>query len=44
MAIVVERLPEYGVVLLILTSIPILLADFLSGAGNDTARIKWLKA
>ena len=44
MAIVVERLPEYGVVLLILASIPILLADFLSGAGNDTARIKWLKA
>jgi hypothetical protein len=44
MAVLAERLPEYGLVLLISAAIPIALADFMSGSGNNTARIKWLKA
>lgn len=42
-AILSARFPEYGVLLLLLASLPLLLAEFICGAGQDQPRLKRLK-
>lgn len=42
-AILSVRFPEYGVLLLLLSSLPLLLAEFVCGAGQDQPRLKRLR-
>ena len=42
-AILSARFPEYGVLLLLLASLPLLLAEFVCGAGQDQPRLNRLK-
>jgi len=42
-AILSVRFPEYGVLLLLLASLPLLLAEFICGAGQDQPRLKFLR-
>jgi Fuc2NAc and GlcNAc transferase len=42
-AILSVRFPEYGVLLLLLAALPLLLAEFICGAGQDQPRLKRLR-